>query len=148
MTNFVSLIGVKKKKKLIIWQNFSASTTFVNYFNSQEYTIFACSVAQPCLTLWDSMNWSSPSSSVRGIFQASVVEWVVISCSKEYARHLCTCRCYGGKKICVSENKFSRRWLPLCYSSCFTLAFPMRWAAKHSSLTWVFPRLLHSPHFA
>ena len=29
------------------------------------------------------------------------MEWVVISCSKEYTMHLCTCRCYGGKKKSV-----------------------------------------------
>ena len=36
----------------------------------------ACSVARMCLTLCDPMNCSLPGSSVHGIFQARVVEWV------------------------------------------------------------------------
>ena len=32
-------------------------------------------VAQSCLTLSDPMDWGLPGSSVRGIFQARVLEW-------------------------------------------------------------------------
>ena len=39
-------------------------------------------VAQSCLTLWDLMDCSLPGSSVHGIFQARVLEWVAISFSK------------------------------------------------------------------
>ena len=35
-------------------------------------------VGQSCLTLRDSMDWSLPGSSVHGIFQARVLEWVAI----------------------------------------------------------------------
>ena len=38
-------------------------------------------VAQPCPTLCDPMDCSLPSSSVHGIFQAIVLEWIVISFS-------------------------------------------------------------------
>jgi len=38
-------------------------------------------VAQPCPTLCDPMGCSLPSSSVHGIFQAIVLEWIVISFS-------------------------------------------------------------------
>ena len=41
----------------------------------------ACSVAQLCLTLCDFMDWGLPGSSVRGIFQASILEWVALSSS-------------------------------------------------------------------
>ena len=41
-----------------------------------------CSVVQPCLTLRDSMNCNSPGSSVHGIFQARILEWVAISYSR------------------------------------------------------------------
>ena len=40
-------------------------------------------VTQSCPTLWDSMDCSPPGSSVHGIFQARVLEWVVISFSTE-----------------------------------------------------------------
>ena len=35
-------------------------------------------VAQSCLTLGDSMDCSPPGSSIRGIFQARVLEWSAI----------------------------------------------------------------------
>ena len=38
-------------------------------------------VAQSCLTLCDPMDCSLPGSSVHGIFQASVLEWVAIAFS-------------------------------------------------------------------
>ena len=33
---------------------------------------------QSCLTLWDPMDCSPPGSSVHGIFQARILEWVAI----------------------------------------------------------------------
>ena len=39
-------------------------------------------VAQSCQTLRDPMDCSLPGSSVHGIFQARVLEWVAISFSK------------------------------------------------------------------
>ena len=40
-------------------------------------------VAQSCPTLWDPMDYSPPGSSVHGIFQARILEWVTISFSRE-----------------------------------------------------------------
>ena len=40
-------------------------------------------VAQSCPTLCDRMDCSLPGSSVHGIFQARVLEWVAISFSRE-----------------------------------------------------------------
>ena len=39
-------------------------------------------IVQSCLTLCDPMNCSLPGSSVHGIFQGRVLEWVAISFSK------------------------------------------------------------------
>ena len=39
-------------------------------------------VAQSCLTLCDPMDYSLPGSSLHGIFQARVLEWVAISFSR------------------------------------------------------------------
>ena len=33
-------------------------------------------VTQSYLTLWDPVDWISPGSSVNGIFQARILEWV------------------------------------------------------------------------
>jgi len=38
-------------------------------------------VAQSCPTLSDPMDWSLPGSSIHGIFQARVLEWVAIAFS-------------------------------------------------------------------
>jgi len=40
-------------------------------------------VNQLCLTLCDPMGYSLPGSSVHGIFQARVLEWVAISISRD-----------------------------------------------------------------
>ena len=44
-----------------------------------------CSVAQSCLTLCNPINWSLPGSSVHGILQARILEWVAIAFSREYS---------------------------------------------------------------
>ena len=41
-------------------------------------------VAQSCPTLSDPMDCSLPGSSVHGIFQARVLEWVAINCKKAF----------------------------------------------------------------
>ena len=43
-------------------------------------------VAQLCPTLCDPMDYSLPGSSVHGIFQAIVLEWVAISFARESSR--------------------------------------------------------------
>ena len=48
------------------------------------YTDVLCLVAQSCLTLYDPMDCSPPGSSVRGILQAKIVEWVAIPSSRGY----------------------------------------------------------------
>ena len=42
----------------------------------------ACSVAQSGPTLWDSMDHNLPGSSVHGILQARIREWVAIYSSR------------------------------------------------------------------
>ena len=51
---------------------------------SHVYTHVRC--AQSCLTLCDPMDYSQPDSSVHGIFQARILEWVAISYSKGFSR--------------------------------------------------------------
>ena len=43
-------------------------------------------VARLCPTLCDPMDWSLPASSIHGIFQARVLEWVAISFSRRSSR--------------------------------------------------------------
>ena len=46
--------------------------------------MFAVLVVQLCLTLCDPMDYSLPGSSVHGISQAAILEWVASSFSTEY----------------------------------------------------------------
>ena len=43
--------------------------------------------AQSCLTLWDSTNCGPRDSSIHGISQARILEWVAISFSGRWPRH-------------------------------------------------------------
>ena len=44
--------------------------------------IYGCSVSQSCLTHCDPMDCSPPVSSVHGMLQARILEWVAISFSR------------------------------------------------------------------
>ena len=54
-------------------------------FRTQNLTV-SSEVAQSCPTLCDPMDCSLPGSSVHGIFQAIVLEWIVISFSRGSSR--------------------------------------------------------------
>ena len=87
--------------------------------------------AQSCLTLSDPMDWSLPVSSVHGILQARILEWVAIAFSRGSSRSrdwtLVSCnagRCFTlwathihtqirNKKM--MGEKLWRHWLCLCY---------------------------------
>ena len=43
---------------------------------------WVCSIPQSCLTLWDPMNYSPPGSSVHGILQGKILEWVAMPSSR------------------------------------------------------------------
>ena len=49
---------------------------------SQKHQWGVVSVAQPCPTLCDPMDCSPPGSSVRGILQARILEWVAMPSSR------------------------------------------------------------------
>ena len=54
--------------------------------------INACICAQSCTTLWDPVGCSPPDSSVHGLSQTRILEWIVISFSRceKYAHQLQT----------------------------------------------------------
>ena len=63
-----------------------------------------CMCAQWCPTLCDPMDWGPPGSSIHGIFQARVLEWVGISCSRGSSRPKNWTHVY-----CIS---CAGRWIP------------------------------------
>ena len=65
-------------------QNKYAKNVFVNYpsFPFLGFLFVALLVTKLCLTLCDPMDCSPPASSVRGILQARILEWVAIPFSR------------------------------------------------------------------
>ena len=59
----------------------SLPETIFTLFVNQLYLLFVCVLSRVWL-FCDPMNYSPPGSSVHGIFQARVLEWVAISCSR------------------------------------------------------------------
>ena len=60
----------------------------------QEYTESESEVTQSCLTLCDPVDCSLSGSSVHGIFQARVLEWIAISFSRKNTQKNCTKRIF------------------------------------------------------
>ena len=56
-------------------------------------------VTQSCLTLSDPMDCSLPGSSVHGIFQARVLEWVAIAFSKVFHYLPPNCLCMRAQSL-------------------------------------------------
>ena len=59
---------------------------FVLVTLSLEVSYLMCMCAHSCLTLCDSMDCSLPGSSIHGIFQGRILEWVAISLSRRFSR--------------------------------------------------------------
>ena len=59
------------------------TSRLLSTFTSYHQVLFVCVlVAQSCLTLCDPMDCNLLGSSIHGIFQARILEWVVISFSR------------------------------------------------------------------
>ena len=65
---------------LLHWQ---AGSLPLNHLGSPSDWV--CSVTHSCPTLCDPMDWSPPGSSVHGIFQARILQWVAIPFSRGYS---------------------------------------------------------------
>ena len=70
----------------LIWKPKSLGHTYSHWVRESTYSlgfdVRSCSVTHSYPTLCDSMDGSPPGSSVHGIFQARILEWVAISSSK------------------------------------------------------------------
>ena len=90
---------IQKHTKIFIKYDYAANHSFVSstivfrkdlpnflaYFNTYIWSLkeSESEVAQSCPTLCDPMDCSLPGSSVHGILQARILEWVVISFSNK-----------------------------------------------------------------
>ena len=74
----------EKEKYSVMVSNFPTYARLVNYKTIAVNAIFESEseVAQSCLTLCNPMDCSPPGSSLHGILQARLLEWVAISFSR------------------------------------------------------------------
>ena len=73
--------------------------------------VCVCSVAQLCPTLCDSMGCSRPGSSVHGISQARILEWVDISFSRDQIRVSCITGRFFTPESPGMPQRVGRGWL-------------------------------------
>ena len=66
----------------LVWGTKGLYNRVAGWAQKQEDKHCESEVAQSCLTLCDPMNCSPPGSSILGIFQARILEWVAISFSR------------------------------------------------------------------
>ena len=72
---------------------------FIDYAKAFDCVKKWSEVAQSCPTLWDPVDCSLPGSSVHGIFQARILQWVTISFSRgsSRSRDQTQVSCIGGR---------------------------------------------------
>ena len=68
-------------------------------------------LAQSCLTLWDPMNCSSPGSSVHGISQARILEWIASPFSRRsyQPRDQSWVSCIAGRFFTIWATREARK---------------------------------------
>ena len=71
----------------------------VKYLNDISYACMHAKSLQLCTTLFDPMDWSSPGSSVHGILQVRILEWVAMPSSR--------------------RSSWPRNWTCISHGSCF-----------------------------
>ena len=83
----------------------------------------SCSVSQSCLTLCDPMNCSLPGSSVHGILQARILEWVAISfsggSSRSGDRTCMSCVSCIGRQILYHWATWEALWHRISTNECY-----------------------------
>ena len=71
------------------------------------YLVVVMSVAQSCPPLWDPMDCSPPASSVYGILQVRVLEWVAIPFSRGSSQTRGVILIYSFRFICLFHDNLS-----------------------------------------
>ena len=101
-------------------------------------------VAQLCLTLCNPMIYSPPGSSVHGIFQARILEWLTISFSSgsSQPRDKTRLSCTAGRFF----TDWATREAPVCYVYFTTIFFLNKYSTRsHNAHFWLSP-MPHTNH--
>ena len=94
---------------------------FILIFLYESESLFS----QSCLTLCDPMDCSLPGSSVHGIFQARVLEWIAISFSRGFSRPRYPTRVFHivGRRFTVWATK-EAIYVFIYMNACIHMGFP------------------------
>ena len=89
-----------------------------------------CEVAQSCLPFCDPVDWSPPGSSVHGILQARILEWVAVSFSRisSRPRDQTQVSCNAGRRF----NLWATREAKVKLLSCVRL-FAAPWTVAYQA---------------
>ena len=80
---YVGHIYIEKNDFSPIWYSSSNECPVLLFSESSNHIVLeSVLLIQSYPTLWDPVNYSLPGSSVHGVFQARVLEWIAISSSK------------------------------------------------------------------
>ena len=88
LLSFLSPLG---KHHIIFFQDYTFCNASSTPYNANNLAIEpikwvkSSEVAQSCRTLCDPMDWSLSGSSIHGILQARILEWVAVSFSRGYS---------------------------------------------------------------
>ena len=138
----ISLVTIYHQTKMLF--NYSLYSPHCTLHTS------VCLVTQLCPTLCDPMDCSPPGSSVHGIFQARILEWVAISFSREssWPRDWTWISCVACRlftiwvtmEVCTFYLFYIWKFVPLNLSHLFffSLHCPLLWQPPVCSLyQWV-----------
>ena len=119
---------VPRNQGLREWEGRSDSLWIIIYY-------VLCSVTQLCLTLCDPMDRSPPGSSVHGILQARMLEWVAMPSSRgsSWPRDWTQVSCIVGRFFPAKPPKWGE-----VAQTCPTLCDPMDCSLSSSSIHGIF----------
>ena len=99
---------------------------FLRFMSYSICLLCMCSLAQLCPTLCDPMDCSPPGSSVHGILQARILEWVALPFSRGFSQprdqaHISCVSCIGRRVLDHQRHLGS----PVC-TLCFRAIYPQK----------------------
>ena len=115
----------------------------LNVRSSFIFLTCVCVLTQSCLPLCDPMDCSPPGSSVHGILQARILEWVAIPFTKgsSQSRDQTRVSCTPGRFFTVYQNHLGPSFIHTGASLVAQLVknLPAMWETWVQSLCWEYP---------
>ena len=115
-----------------IFVTFCESVSKINkrkkYICTHE-SVWKCQSLQLCLTLWDPLDYSPPGSSVHGILQARILEWVAMPFSRgsSWPRDQTQVSCIAGRFLIIGTTREAHIY-----------TYMLIWLPPNVSLFWIF----------